>query len=122
MSGRTPPDDSELHPAPGVPDDPEGTEGQVLPIRGWNRPLRCPCCRGEDILQVDVVECAYPVRGERRPWGFVVVDVSASSLDPSATHAEFFRCRECRHEWPVESGTRFVDAEEAGDEDLEIGG
>ncbi len=89
--------------------------GNVFPIDGWLEAMSCPQCRSEEVLQVDVVECTYPVRGVRRPWGFVAVDVAASRLDPASTHAEFFRCDDCLHEWPVEPGTRFVEAEEAED-------
>ena len=91
---------------------PRPRRGNVLPIEGWNQPLLCPACDSSELLQIDVIECAYPVRGVRRPWGFVLVDVAASSLDPAATHAEFFRCESCDHEWPVEPGTRFVEAED----------
>ena len=86
----------------------------VTPIRGWVQPMRCPQCGGQDLVQVDLVECVYPVIGVRRPRGLVLIDIEASSVNATAIGAQFYRCDACDHEWPLDAGTLFAEPEEAG--------
>ncbi len=85
--------------------------GNLFPIEGWTEALACPQCNGHEVSQVDLVECEYPVQGVRKPWGIVVVDPAESTLDVTAVGQQFFRCRDCDTEWPVDPGTRFMDPE-----------
>ena len=93
---------------------PRRRSGNVLPIEGWTEALACPQCDSDDIGQVDLIECEYPVHGVRRPWGIVVIDPAESTLDVTAVGRQFFRCRDCENEWPVEPGTRFMEPDAAG--------
>jgi hypothetical protein len=92
---------------------PRRRRGNLFPIEGWVDAPRCPQCGGRRISQVDLIECLYPVRGVRKPWGIVVIDPAESTLDATAVGGQFFRCRDCETEWPVEPGTRFMEPDEA---------
>jgi hypothetical protein len=70
------------------------------------------CGRTECVVQVDTVEALYPVHGERRLAREVLVDPDEARVDLEAIDRQFYRCRRCQHEWPLEPGTRFVLAPE----------
>jgi len=89
---------------------PRERRGNVIPIEGWSEPMRCPQCAGERVVQVDMVECAYPVSGVRRPWCVVELDADDPEVDAAAIGEQFYRCEDCEREWPVEPGTLFIES------------
>ena len=66
------------------------------------------CGRKGSVVQVDTVEAIYPVHGARRMTREVVVDPEEVRVDFEAIDRQFYRCRRCQHEWPLDPGTRFV--------------
>jgi DNA-directed RNA polymerase subunit RPC12/RpoP len=73
------------------------------------RPLACPRCgRKGCVVQVDTVEAIYPVQAVRRHRREVIVDPDEVGVDLNAIDRQFYRCGECKNEWPLEKGTRFV--------------
>lgn len=98
--------------SPTRPAPPRQRQGNVCPIEGWVEPLRCALCGGGDIVQVDLIECAYPVLGVRKPWDAVVIEPAESTLDVTAVGQQFYRCRDCESEWDVEPGTQFTEPDD----------
>lgn len=66
------------------------------------------CGRRGCVVQVDTVEAVYPVHGERRRAREVIVDPDEVRVRLDAIDRQFYRCERCRHEWPLDPGTRFV--------------
>lgn len=84
--------------------------GNVVPIAGRVEPLRCSHCRSCDVVQVDLIECVYRVQGVREPGIRVLVDIGGREYDHEAIADQYYRCRECASEWPLDPGTVFMDS------------
>ena len=80
----------------------------VIPLDPTRQMACRRCGRRGCVVQVDTVEAVYPVRGERRHRREVLVDPAEVHVHMQVIDRQFYRCRLCQHEWPLDPGTRFV--------------